>query len=82
MNPKEAEGKINEIYHGIEQHQYKFHEQTRIDTVDVIFRRKDKNLDPIEPSAKNFAQERVNKRMKVANSFKTLSSNKAKWITK
>jgi len=60
----EAEDKINEIYCEIMQHQSNFMQQTRIDSVDVIVRRKDKRLEPIEPEPMNFAQKRVNEHEK------------------
>ena len=61
MTPREAEAKIAEMQRDIEQHQKDFKEQTRIDSVDVIIRRKDKNLEPIQPPKLNMAQMRINK---------------------
>ena len=40
----------------IEKHESVFREQTRIESVDVIIRRKDKNLEPIKPMKRNIAQ--------------------------
>lgn len=55
MSPKQAESKINEIYTELLQHQNEFKQQTRIDSVDVIIRRKDKKLEPLQPPKKNIA---------------------------
>ena len=60
MDPKAVERKLNELQESFDKHQKEFKEQTRIDSVDVIVRRKDKNLEPIESPKKNLAQARVN----------------------
>ena len=49
MHPREAERCIDEMQEAMQKHQQTFKEQTRIDSVDVIVRRKDKKLEPLEP---------------------------------
>lgn len=74
MNATEACDKLEAIYGELEQHQTEFKDKTRIDSVDVIIRRKDKKLEPIEPQPLNVAQQRVNSKGKTtAQNFKTLS---------
>ena len=55
MSPKQAEIKLNGILEGLEKHQSDFALQTRIDSVDVIVRRKDTTLEPASPPKHNVA---------------------------
>ena len=60
MSGKQAEKEMNSMIKQMQKHKNDFADKTRLDSVDVIIRRKDKNLEPIEPPKKNLAQARVN----------------------
>ena len=60
MSPDQAKEQLSTILGDLQKHQSEFEQQTRIDSVDVIVRRKDKKLEPLEKPSKNMAQTRVN----------------------